>query len=663
MQRRTLSFPLAFVLPLTLLAPVACIEEDEDIDAADAADDEVDVRSGLVGGIKLNSGLVGGIKLNTDTLAQDKLLTLTNPNLAGTVHGHRLRTVTFAGTHANKTWNNVVYLSDQATGRLAFKTTQGATLSGADLEGAVLGFDTNGDNIADLDVKLSGETLQPNNTATGGPLYYYAVHTRATGSGAAWQNLCSGEESGAIFVDGDWREQPIDRLSSRGDSTDGNDTISLACTDGAIYKCTIQGKRATDAASEDRHETCVRAFTAAYGGDARTTSGMPIDVHEAEGATPRFAMESNEIPAGGDLVKEAEWGKEGALCVNRQALRFPASIDGCPGDRNARTVSNCVVRDANGNDIPECNSNNDYSLTFEYGAALMTTYASQSASQTGYDPVRDVHWGVATNANEVSTLTKGIVTAELQALTVVGPVQEYVNNGDGTYSLASVRIDGLVYSDVHGSLMGFQVNNATLKSRLVRIRPNGLIHSTGAWFEGRVRGADISRNGKYILAATRDRFGSHNRMLTVDPNSGDLLDARGIVRWNTSTLSFVEVEVNEADIARRTRSGAREWYFTTNNDLYSFSNATAMIGNLPYIVLDPKLQSYANYSGAGMAFAHPDNLDQDPDNDRMVVFDIADTDRVRRIILGGSYAAATLASSPFNWNSVSGDLAAFIPHD
>ena len=660
MKRRTLSFPLALALPLTLLVPVACIEDEGDIDAADVVDDEVDVRSGLVGGIKLNSGLVGGIKLNTNELAQEKLLTLTKPSLGGTVHGHRLRTVTFAGDHAGKAWNNVVYLSDQTTGRIAFKTTGGVTLSGGDLDNTVLGFDTNGDNTADLDVRIEKEILD--SSPPSGSIYYYKVQTRATGSGAAFKSLCAGDDF-AVFADGDWSSDPIDRLSSRGDTANGDDTITLACVDGAIHKCIVNGKRPTDAAGEDRHETCVRAFVAAYGGHSMTSTGNPIDIHEKSGASNRFRVDGGDLSNQTDFVKEAEWSREGALCVNRQALRMPGMITNCPSDPATRTVANCVVKDANGNDIPECAASFDYSNNFEYASGLMVTYSSTTASQTGYDPVKDVAWGVKTAATGPSTLFKGIVKSGLQAIAPIGPTQISVQAASGDWVLNPVRIDGLFYSELHATLMGFEFDEGNNQSRLVRIRPNGRIYRLGVWFPGRVRGAEAHRNGTQVHAVARaygpDASSPHNKMLVVDVTTGDLKEVREILKSD-----LTPVEINDADVSRQPGVPNRpDWFLVTKGEMYSFDNIVQTINGKPSIVLNPVLRSDGGRTWAGLAYAHPTrNYDGNPDNNAMTALDVDGVDKLVFADLFAPYSLNTFFNPAVpEIDAVSGDLAAYVP--
>jgi hypothetical protein len=91
--------------------------------------------------------------------------------------------------------------------------------------------------------------------------------------------------------------------------------LEFACTSGAIGKCARFGYRpwanGLDGQSlRPQHQACVRMVRADYGGSEEpwTKDGMLIDVFDQEGI-----QVADEAP---DLVFEAGWSPEGAVCVH-----------------------------------------------------------------------------------------------------------------------------------------------------------------------------------------------------------------------------------------------------------------------------------------------------------------------------------------------------------
>lgn len=654
MERHRLPLPLA----LSLLVPMACIEEgDADIDADEEVDEEVDFRSTAIE----NTGHVGGTYLNTGSIALTNLLTLTNPDMLTPVFGHRLREVTLAAP--GKTWNKVVYLSNQSTGRLAVKTTGGETLEGLALADTILKFDTTGDNIPDTEIKLEYEI-----NVDSGQLYYYVMTTRPIG-GAVWRRLCKGEQNLAVFVDGDWRSDPIDRRTGV-DTMNGNDTITLACTDSAIHKCVAHGKRPTDADGEQRHEACVRAITASYDGRAHTATGTPIDINERIIPGEHFEILPSELILGGDFVREAEWSSEGATCVNRQALRKPETVPGCPSAPESRTVANCVIR-VNNVDVPECavsGAYGDYGTDFGYDPTLMVTYASQSASQSQYDPVKDVYWGVESDPAETK-LFKGILKDGIQTVSDRGTTTALVKQPLGNYALVPVRIDGLLYSEANSSLMGFQINDTAKQSRLAWVRSNGRVYGQKTWFDGSVRGAE--ENGvdsiRALVRNHTDPAFPNSKLFDVNPLTGEVSKVFNIVISDGAGGYTPFVISDSADIARRLdldpSAGKYDWYITNDNRLYSLSDQTVTyLGQPAYVVTLIKLYG-GGAAFAGLTFAHPTSkFDGNPDNDFLLSLDTEGTDTLYFLRLFSTFSVQLFSDSILpSHEGITGDLASWNP--
>lgn len=665
MIRRTLPTPLALSLVI-LTSVAACIEDGEAFDDAgddlEAADDEdeIDFRTSALE----NTGLIGGIYLNTNAVAQTALFTLTNPNHnSPPVHGNRLTSVDLPGSHV---WNNVVYLTNQATGRVAFKTTGGATLTGANLNGTIMRFET---GTTDTEVKLVQEIYDSGASLPGGALYTYHLQVRNVGT-TTWKDLCTGDSPYAVFADGDWVTSGINRQSFRGDASDGTDTISISCLDGAIAKCITHGKRPTDATGDEYHEACVRAFTAAYDSQSRTVKGVPIDIHEKTNANQQFVVAADEIPSGGDFLKEAEWGLEGPTCVNRQAIRRWNKIPGCPQNPDSRTVANCViVNPGSGVDVPECSASYDYSTSFQYGNTLFATYTSKTASGESYDKEQDVYWGVESNGSS-SYLFKGILKSGLQTITNVGQVRQIVN-GVAT----NIEVDGLVYSDLQNTLIGFQIDAANSRSRMVRIRPNGIVRNgqLGPWFSGIVRGAELNRGESWIVAIVRgytpDAASPDNKEILINPNDGTVGAVRNMVIWDANANAYVPFNVsNGSDIARREIYVGiqREWYIMSHHSLYSLVVNPQTINGQSVVLVDPKLRFYGDTRFfAGLTYIHPTNNemgDGNPNDDAMLALDIKDTDELlfANLSAGANYGLTLFTNSVVPaQEGINGDLASW----
>ncbi|PCC70575.1 hypothetical protein SAMN02745121_05540 [Nannocystis exedens] len=103
--------------------------------------------------------------------------------------------------------------------------------------------------------------------------------------------------------------------------------LTFACKDGALAKCVLFGYRpwatVNGVSLADYHQACTRMVRADYCGDGQshTTLGTPIHVLDQLGI--------QNADANTPYVVEAEWGPNGAVCLNPSNARKPNLTLGC----------------------------------------------------------------------------------------------------------------------------------------------------------------------------------------------------------------------------------------------------------------------------------------------------------------------------------------------
>ncbi len=185
-------------------------------------------------------------------------------------------------------------------------------------------------------------------------LYHYGIEYEVKGE-SGWTGetspLCydgAGNPTEALMLPGAWDH-------STGTRTDtSNNTVTAACRHAALAKCAEWGYRPGEEA--DYHQACVRLVRADYdaSGTARTANGTTIYVSDDLGINTE-----DDVPG---LVKEAEWGPDGALCVNRANFRR-SDLTGCSDPTDA---AECLPG------IPEC-TGPDSDLSLSMPGALIVT--------------------------------------------------------------------------------------------------------------------------------------------------------------------------------------------------------------------------------------------------------------------------------------------------
>ncbi len=200
-------------------------------------------------------------------------------------------------------WSNfsIPLLTKRSTSVLQGKELIGATLTSFDERGRYL--------------RLKIEDIQPDSQDQDREVYLYTVlYHSATDN--RWYPLCQPDLAGitqAIPLTGRW--------DNTGAYID-DDSITFACTNGALAKCVRWGykpwKSIKGESLRDYHQACTRIVRADYCGNGigHTKDGTPIDVYDRLGIRQRTKKSGMSF--------EAAWNVDGAVYLNR--TRFPEAI-------------------------------------------------------------------------------------------------------------------------------------------------------------------------------------------------------------------------------------------------------------------------------------------------------------------------------------------------
>jgi hypothetical protein len=138
-----------------------------------------------------------------------------------------------------------------------------------------------------------------------------------------WEKLCvddDGNPTRALLVPDVW-DTTGNKVSPRPDGA-----MTFACKDAAIAKCVLMGYRPwatrNGVSLADYHQACTRMVRADYcgNGTSYTQNGTPIHVLDQLGI--------QTLDPGADYDIEAEWGPNGATCLDTNHLRTAQAL-GC----------------------------------------------------------------------------------------------------------------------------------------------------------------------------------------------------------------------------------------------------------------------------------------------------------------------------------------------
>ncbi|MBL9103089.1 MAG: hypothetical protein JNL82_19240 [Myxococcales bacterium] len=283
------------------LVSAACDADEATRSPAEVAADERQYEDNgfRLNGFRLNGFRLNGFRLNGAVLGGDDgsgaWIVLNHLSLAGEAP-------------VTKSW--------LAGSDLHVELSGGAVLAGEQLTGAVLEFvvaDGSGSDKQVTTVRIDGvEPLEP-----GSDVWLYDLVVSDEKS--VWEPLCvdgDGEPTGAILLGDVWDPDSGDRVVPR-----PSGAVTFACRDAALAKCVEWGyapwRSVDDVALADHHQACTRAVRADYCGDGTPHTVDGLTVHFIDDLGVQVADESPPY------LVEAEWGPDGALCIEPDNTRLP----------------------------------------------------------------------------------------------------------------------------------------------------------------------------------------------------------------------------------------------------------------------------------------------------------------------------------------------------
>jgi hypothetical protein len=172
----------------------------------------------------------------------------------------------------------------------------GISMNGTDLDGATLNALLGNGTSASL--RIDSVAALPDGNSD------VLAYTVSVSTDDGWVPLCGLETDGsprqALAVAGTWN-------LVTGAWTESSDHFTFACRHASIAKCVELGYK-TSLGFGDHQHACVRMLRADYCGDgtSHTVNGTPINLYD--NASVQSDTESWPV--------DAEWGPDGALCVN-----------------------------------------------------------------------------------------------------------------------------------------------------------------------------------------------------------------------------------------------------------------------------------------------------------------------------------------------------------
>ena len=291
---------------VTLLLAGACETEDVTLE-------EVSVRGLEQNGFQLNGFQLNGFQLNGFQLNGERLY-----GAPGTTDFIEIGEIDLhGGDKGSESW--------LVGSSLTVKGKKGVVSTGAALAGAYIEYEMSEGKKKHKSVRVvSVEPLAP-----GSDVMNYALEV----NDGDWKPLCEG--GGTAILLGDlWDPASGDRITDP-----SNGALTFACRGAALAKCVEYGYRPWASAGgvslREHHQACTRMVRADYCGDgvAHTMNGTPIHVLDQVGV--------QKVDPNVNYVVEAEWGPDGATCLNAGNTRQANQVAGC-------TIPSCTTSFASG---------------------------------------------------------------------------------------------------------------------------------------------------------------------------------------------------------------------------------------------------------------------------------------------------------------------------
>jgi len=482
----------------------------------------------MMNGFMMNGFMMNGFMMNGIDLD------------GGVVDGLRLTSVE-TGTLAGQQPIKAISV-DGITGELTLTTESDEIIRGTNVEGATWTFSADIDENTTQPYTMTIHQVRhtPAGIYTGGELYSYVFSTSYWDPNlddwtAPEFAVCTdgdGAPVGALLLPGAWDSESGDRV---GDGTD----ITIACHRAALAKCATWGYRIgnDDPAASDAHQACTRMVRADYTGQGvpYTLNGTLIYVGDALGI-------NYQERHGASTNKEAEWGPDGARCIERFHLRQKqlTGCDGTPGNND-----DCWMGQGGDPNIPDCAS---FELDPETAPDSLIT-------ATPYFEVDESYVGVIW---QNPSLTVGLTDRDTAGANAYG--------GE-TSIYAQESLDGFVRHRAFG-FRGFLNDLVGGGTKLVGLWGNGDIDVIGSTIPGRNfhGAANIAADDGRTIYALDD---VNDELCTVSILTGALIECKGVVDANDATFDVSHLTDLTADNAEGTRfimvNGGTELYTLTPN--------------------------------------------------------------------------------------------------
>ena len=264
--------------------------DDEAVALREAQSNGMRLNGMRLNGMRLNGMRLNGMRLNGDAGSTDYIETL-----GIDLHG-----------------SGSVATSYIVGSQLMIDKTGGGVVSGSGLDKTTIDFEVQEGAKKGKTAKFKGFAVLP-----GTDIAVYSLDLKDKG----WQSLCEGGTD-VIMLAAIWDPETGDRIADA-----PSDVLTFACRGAALAKCVEFGYRPWASVGgvslRDHHQACTRMVRADYCGDGtpHTFDGTPIHVLDPLG----IQTEDPQV----DYVVEAEWGPDGATCLNVGNTRHPELPIGC----------------------------------------------------------------------------------------------------------------------------------------------------------------------------------------------------------------------------------------------------------------------------------------------------------------------------------------------
>ncbi len=207
-----------------------------------------------------------------------------------------------------------------AGSNLHVKTAWGTVLSGAQLVGAELDFGIQ-EGQQGKKTKVRINSVKP--LKWGSDVLLYSLEIKDELS--SWEPLCvddNDQPTQAILIGDAWDPETGDRITPK-----PSGVVTFACRDAALGKCVEWGyapwRTVGNTPLVDHHQTCTRASRADYCGDGSSHTANGTTIHVLD----KLGIQGLEL--GLKFLVEAEWGPDGATCLNPGNTRIPGADYEC----------------------------------------------------------------------------------------------------------------------------------------------------------------------------------------------------------------------------------------------------------------------------------------------------------------------------------------------